>query len=160
MTRQQPGAPDSGAWDAFWDEIHAGARTETIRGVTVRVPTDIPLAVERRMEELADSTALEDVAELVGMIFGGDVLDRWIEAGMGVVEFKTVVAWGMAQGSGQDIGFREAYERVRAADEGKPAGPNRAARRAASKRPSAATGGRSRPTSSASTASTRPASRA
>lgn len=153
MADQQPAA-DGGAWDQFWDEIRAGGRTETIRGVTVRVPTDIPLAVERRMEELADSSALEDVAELVAGIFGADVLDQWIDAGMGMIEFKTVVAWGMAQGTGQDIGFRDAYERIRAADEGKPPGPNRAARRAASKKPSAASGGRSKRTSSANTRST------
>lgn len=155
MSEQQP---DSGAWDAFWDEIRAGGRTETIRGVTVRVPTDIPLAVERRMEELQDSSAMEDVAELVAKIFGADVLDQWIDAGMGMLEFKTVIAWGMAQGTGQDISFRDAYERIRAADEGKaPAGANRAARRAASKKPSGSSGGRSKPTSSASTRSTRAA---
>lgn len=156
MAGQQP-AEDGGSWDAFWDDIRASGRTETIRGVTVQVPTDIPLAVERRMEELQDSSALEDVAELVAGIFGADVLEQWIDAGMGTIEFKTVVAWGMAQGTGQDIDFRDAYERVRAADEGKPPGPNRAARRAASKKPSAATGGRSKRTSSASTASTRAA---
>jgi hypothetical protein len=149
------------SWDQFWSEVTAKARTEVIRGVEVRVPTDIPLAVERRMEELSDSSALEDVADLVSRIFGADVLEQWIDAGMGSTEFKTVVAWGMAQGDGQDISFREAYERVRAADEGKaPAAPNRAARRAASKTPSAATGGPSKRTSSASTASTHKVSRA
>lgn len=156
MAGQQPAA-DGGAWDAFWDDIRARGHTETIRGVTVRVPTDIPLAVERRMEELADSSALEDVAELVAGIFGADVLSQWIDAGMGMIEFKTLIAWGMAQGTGQDISFREAYERIRAADEGKAPAPNRAQRRAASKKPSASSGGRSKRTSSASTASTRAA---
>lgn len=158
---QQPGAPDSGSWDSFWEEIHAAARTETIRGVTITVPTDVPLRIERRMDELRDSAEEADVAELVAELFGADALDTWVTNGMGVVEFKTLIAWGVAQGNGRDISFREAYEKVRAADEeGKPEGPNRAARRAASKKPSASTGGRSKRTSNASTASTRTRSRA
>lgn len=151
--------PQNGSWDAFWAEVNAKARTEIIRGVEVRVPTDIPLAVERRMEELSESTAIEDVAELVASIFGVDVLGQWIDAGMGSTEFKTLIAWATAQGNGRDISFREAYEKVRDADEGKPGGPNRAARRAASKKPSARTGGRSKPTSNANTESGRTTSR-
>lgn len=157
---QQPGAPDSGSWDSFWEEIHAAARTETIRGVTITVPTDVPLRIERRMDELRDSAEEADVAELVAELFGADALDTWVTNGMGVVEFKTLIAWGVAQGNGRDISFRDAYEKVRAADEGKPAGPNRAARRAASKKPSASTGGRSKRTSNASTGSARKTSRA
>lgn len=150
------------SWDAFWAEVAGEQRTEVIRGIEVPVPTNLPLALEKRATDLEDSERFEDYAELVGRIFGPDVLTRWVDAGMGLRELQVVLTWGMAQGSGQDMSFREAFETVmKADDEGKPeapAGANRAARRAAQKKPSAGTGGRSRRTSSASTASTRAAS--
>lgn len=151
-------------WDAFWAEV-SGGRTEVIRGVEVQVPTDMPLVMERRIEELRESEAEEDVAELVSLLFGGDVMAAWIDNGMGALEFQTVLTWGMAQAGGRDLSFEEALELVRSGDgEGKqagPKGPNRAARRAgAPARRSAAGGGRSKPTSRASTTSSRKTSRA
>lgn len=152
-------------WDAFWAEV-SGGRTEVIRGVEVQVPTDMPLAMERRIDELRESEAEEDVAELVALLFGDDVLDAWVDAGMGALEFQTVLTWGMAQAGGQDLTFAQALDLVRTGGgEGKqvgPKGPNRAARRAtgAPAKRSAAGGGRSKPTSRASTSSSRKASRA
>lgn len=146
---------DTSSWDAFWAEVNAGdAPTEVIRGVTVRVPTDLPLGFQQRVNELRDSTADEDVQELVALVFGAGVLDQWIAADMGSREFQVVLAWGIANGGGKPTSFREAFELVTAAAaEGKApsAQPNRAARRAATNSRSSATGGQSRPTSSAST---------
>jgi len=151
------------SWDAFWQEA-SGGRTEVIRGVEVQVPTDMPLVMEKRIEELSDSEAEEDLAELIAMLFGEDVLGAWIENGMGAREFQTVLTWGMAQAGGRDISFGEALELVRSGGgEGKtlgPKGPNRAARRSAPAKRSAAGGGQSRRTSSGSTGSARKTSRA
>lgn len=147
-------------WDAFWEEA-SGGRTEVIRGVEVRVPTDIPLAMEKRVEELRESEAEEDLAELIAMLFGDDVLGEWLNNGMGAMELQTVLTWGMAQAGGRDLSFAEALEFVRSG-EGKPLGPkgpNRAARRAAPAKRSAAGGGQSKRTSSASTGSARRTSR-
>ncbi|MEV8431994.1 hypothetical protein ACWHLZ_28090 [Streptomyces chartreusis] len=150
------------SWDAFWAEV-SGGRTEVIRGVEVAVPSDMPLVMEKRIEELRDSEAEEDLHELVAMLFGGDVLGEWIESGMGVLEFQTVLTWGMAQAGGRDMSFSEALELVRSGGgEGKPAapkGPNRAARRSAPAKRSAAGGGQSRRTSGGSTSSRRTTSR-
>ncbi|MFI0897755.1 hypothetical protein [Streptomyces sp. NPDC020983] len=150
---------DTSSWDAFWAEVNADAgATEVIRRVTVRVPNDLPLGFQQRVNELRDSTADEDVRELVALVFGEGVLDQWIANDMGSREFKVVLAWGVANGTGQPLSFREAYERVVAAEaEGKApsAQPNRAARRAATKSPSSSTGATSRRTSSGSTASAR-----
>jgi hypothetical protein len=145
------------SWDEFWAEV-APSRTEVIRGIEVQVPTDMPLAVEKRIGELRESEAEEDIGELLQLLFGVG-LDEWREAGMGLRELQTVLTWGIAQASGRDMSFAEAYELVSAGDgEGKPLapkGPNRAARRA----PSKSTGGRSKRTSSASTGSARTRSR-
>jgi hypothetical protein len=159
-----PQAVDTSSWDAFWAEVNAGdAPTETIRGVTVRVPSDLPLGFQQRMNELRDSSRDEDVRELVALVFGPGVLDQWIAADMGSREFKVVLAWGIANGGGKPTSFREAFELVTAAEaEGKApsAQPNRAARRAATNSPSSATGRTSKRTSSASTGTARKTSRA
>lgn len=152
--RKPPAAKGEESWDDFWASVSRG-RTETIRGVEVQMPTDMPMVVDKRVEELQNSSRLEDVQELIGLLFGADVLDQWIDAGMGLREFQVVMTWGMAHASGNPLTHREAYDLVeQGAGVGKqlaPKGPNRAARRSQS----AAGGGRSKRTSSASTATSR-----
>jgi hypothetical protein len=155
MAAKAAGGAETQSWDDFWAEVNAKPRTETIRGVTVPVPADLPLNFQQRATALKDSERDEDVRELVGLIFGEGILDRWIEAGMGAREFQVVCAWGYANGSGNATTFREAYDIVmQAAAEGKaPTPPNRAARRAATNKRSSAGGASSKRTSSASTGS-------
>ena len=148
-------------WDAFWSEV-SGGRTEVIRGVEVAVPTDVPMVLEQRIDELRDSDSKEDLAELLALLFGQDVLEQWMDAGMGMLELQTVLTWGMAQAGGRDLSFGEALEIVRSGEGlGKPKGPNRATRRAtgAPAKRSAAGGGQSKRTTSASTGSARKTSR-
>lgn len=151
--------PATQGWDAFWAEVNAKPATEVIRGVTVPVPSDMPLGFQQRANELRDSTRDEDIRELTAMIFGEGVLDQWIANGMGAREFMVVCGWGFANGSGQTMTFREAFDLMAKAEaEGKAASapsPNRATRRAATKKPSSAGGATSKRTSSASTASAR-----
>ena len=148
--------PVTESWDAFWAEV-SGARTEVIRGVTVQVPRDVPFGFEERLQELSESSSREDIADLVESLFGAETFAAWDEAGMGLQELQVVLTWGMAQASGRDLSFREAYEMVLNGAEGKaPSGQNRAARRSQSK----STGGQSKPTSRASTGSARKTSRA
>lgn len=154
------------SWDAFWAEV-SGRRTEVIRGVEVRVPSDIPLGYEERLAQLSDlgeGSRLEEFEPLVSPLFGDGVFAQWVEAGMGTLEFLTVITWGMAQAAGKDLTFAEAYAVAASDDPGKAVGANRAARRAATKtasrKPSVSTGGPSKRTSSGSTGSARRTSRA
>ncbi|MCG5220263.1 hypothetical protein [Streptosporangium sp. KLBMP 9127] len=120
----EPGQPgEYASWDAFWSQIEADQkpRTEVIRGVTVTVPRDLPLRVTRKIERLQHSDKEEDIASLLADVFGGDVLDTWIEAGMGATELQTVLAWAIAQASGTDISFRQAYDRVLERGKAQPA---------------------------------------
>ena len=97
------------SWDEFWAEVEAeqgGPRTETIRGVTVTVPTSLPLRFVRKMERLQDSSRFEDIASLTADLFGQDAVDAWTEAGMGLMELQTIFAWGVAHASGQPVSFR------------------------------------------------------
>ncbi|MFF9197344.1 hypothetical protein ACF09L_19260 [Streptomyces sp. NPDC014779] len=148
------------SWDDFKREVF-GDRTEIIEGVEVKVPTDVPFGVAARMGDLSESSAQEDFEELVCALFGPEVFEQWMEAGMGQIGLMTVLTWGMAQAAGNDISFQEAYTAIVSGDPGKamspeaPA-PNRAARRSRS----GSTGGQSRRTSPASTGSKRTRSRA
>lgn len=159
MPARKPAGPATQSWDAFWAEVNAKPKTEVIRGVTVPVPTDMPLGFQQRANELRDSTNDADIRELTAMIFGDGVLDQWIANGMGAREFMVVCGWGFANGSGQTMTFREAYDLMAKAEaEGKAdsaPSPNRATRRAATKKPSSAGGATSKRTSSASTGSAR-----
>lgn len=157
--RKAAASSDSQSWDAFWSEV-SGARTEVIRGVEVRVPSDVPLVMEQRIEELSESDAEGDVAELLKLLFGADVFETWRQNGMGMREMQTVIAWGMAHAGGREMTFAEAHELVQTETAAAGKAPNRATRRKAASKPrSAAGGGRSRQTSSASTASARKTSR-
>ena len=151
-------AADTESWDAFWSERSRAEAVErphtTIRGVHVPVPHDLPLAFERRVEELKGSSREEDVRELVGMVFGGDVLGEWVSAGMGRDEFETVLLWGMAAGRGKPLTFAEAREAVLTRGNSLRPVANRAARRG-----SGGSGGPSKRTSHASTGSGRKRSR-
>ncbi|MFE6079968.1 hypothetical protein [Streptomyces virginiae] len=159
MTAPRTRKPDPGGFDAYWAEI-SNTKTDTVRGVTIRIPTDIPMAVEQRLADLQESSREEDLVELITLLFGvdADAFDTWKNAGMGAMEFQVLVIWGMSHAGGSPMTVAEAHEAVvQATAEGKdPAGPNRAARRASS----ASTGGRSKPRSARTTGSTRTTSRA
>lgn len=153
-------ARKSESWDIFWARV-TNAGSETIRGVEVLIPTDVPLAMEHRLKDLEEDTSEEAIHEMVGLLFGPTVLDKWISNGMGLMEFKTVLAWGMAHAAGAKVTFQEAYDIVLAEETAEGKAPaNRAQRRAASKKPSGVTGGPSKRTSNGSTSSARRTSRA
>ncbi|WP_367128330.1 hypothetical protein [Saccharothrix sp. HUAS TT1] len=150
---------------AFWRDATAGEvrETKTIFGVTVEVPTDLPLNFENLVEAMGKSSKEEDVKKLVGILFGQDVLDTWKARGCTGRQFQVLFMWGYANGQGKPTTFAEAKQladEAAAADaEGKAAPvPNRADRRAkasSATRASGAAGRSSSRTSSASTASRR-----
>ncbi len=144
-------------WDEFWQEVErkeaeaAGTLpTTVIRGVEVPIPHDLPLRFQRKLEAVEHSESDDDVRALLVDLFGADTLDQWIDAGMKGLELRCVLLWAVAHGNGRPITFAEALEAVRT--EGKSLAPvaNRTQKRA-----SARSGGRSKPTSPASTDSKR-----
>lgn len=161
MTAPDPVETDHQSWDQFWQEIGGAARTETVRGVTITVPTDLPLSIQARLDAAIEDE--EQVQSLAADLFGPGKLDELIAAGVGAQEFVTLVAWAIAQVERPDLTFREAWEQVQAQREraraGNLPGPaNRAARRASTTR-SATGGGPSKRTTAASTGSARKTSR-
>lgn len=154
---------DRQSFDAFWAELEAerGVRTEyeDILGVQVPVPTRMPLAFAFQLEDLKASEDTEDFRRLVGDLFGSDVFEQLLDAGVDEEMMLVILGWGMAHAKGKSLTFREAYELFNGDGQGNPQAANREARRAAQRSQSADGGGRSRPTSSGSTASRRNRSR-
>lgn len=143
------------SWDAMWAEVR-GDRTETIRGVVVRVPTGFTLDLEQRLEELKTASGLGGFIAIATELFGAAACAELREARLDLLQWQVLVAWGMSHARGVPVTFRQAYDEVKArnaeAPQGKASAPT--------KRSAAGSGGRSRRTSSASTASTPAASSA
>ncbi|MBF8191656.1 hypothetical protein ITP53_39380 [Nonomuraea sp. K274] len=159
----QPAEPDENeqqSWDDFWAEQmraeqaeREGPPTKTIRGVKVAVPHDLPLMFEIRADQLRGSSDQAAFEQLIGDLFGAQVLDAWIANGMGEREFRTVLAWGLANGRGDTMTFRQAYDLVRARELGKAARKTETSDQENAE--SESSGGRSKPTSAANTSSRR-----
>lgn len=148
---------------AFWSQHRAkqDRETKTILGVTIEVPTELPLGVEDLYNELSeqDITSLSAVEPLVELLFGRDVFGVWKRNGITLDMLQVLFAWAMSNGAGKPISFEEAAVVVAEAEATGKA-RNRAARRASSKTLASARGGRSSSrTSAASTASKRKTSR-
>lgn len=150
------------AWDDFWSEVEreelaerGEAATEVIRGVTVQVPHDLPLKFDRKLDKLKNSSDEADMRELLELLFGGDVLDQWVENGMKSTEFQTVLTWGLANGKGKALTFREAYELGKQQNQAEGKAPAPKTGPVATRSRSGASGGRSKRTSAASTKSSR-----
>jgi hypothetical protein len=152
---------------AFWRAHRAkdAPEIQRILGVDVPVPTELPLALAALGDELATSEDQGDVERIVTLLFGEDVYQRWVTAGLTAEQLAVLMAWGMANATGTPTTFAEAAQLAadaEAAGKARKAAvvPNRAARRASSRTPaSASTGGSSSRTSAASTASPRKRSR-
>ncbi|MFB4294791.1 hypothetical protein ACBI99_44680 [Nonomuraea sp. ATR24] len=164
-----PQEAEGESWDAFWDEVLRVSPTVTIRGTRVRRPADLPISFDERLARASNGNDEQTFRMLLGELFGTDVLDTWVAAGMGSREFKTVLTWGVACGRGRPISFREAYERIEAREAadreatalGKaPEGPEDSESSTPTSEESAGTGRSSRRTSAASTSSSRKRSRA
>lgn len=154
-------AADTQSWDDFIAarrRARGKAATEVICGVEVMIPTDITLDFEDRLKQVEAADDAETLEELVGELFGDGALQAWREQGMTRDEFQIVFVWGISHANKKPITFSEAAQLAEEQEQGKVPAPNRAARRAASRPRAAATGTRSKRTSSASTASARKAS--
>lgn len=131
---------DTQSWDDYWARVEEKRRAERgnapttlIRGVEVTVPTSLPLRFDRDLERLQESEDLADVQRLLVELFGRDVLDQWVDAGMHEEEFRTALLWGIARGKRRDLTFEQAHELVMRQGEALRAPANRAERRAPGK---------------------------
>lgn len=146
---------DHQSWDDFWAEVVPDERTETIRGVIIKVPHRLPLKFDRRATQLKNSGDEEAIGELLTMLFGVNVLDAWVDADMDDLELKVALMWGMAHGKGRAISFRRAYELVmeqeaaKAQDQAEGKAPASARSSTRKRSASGSTGGRSKRTSDA-----------
>ncbi|MCP2261086.1 hypothetical protein LX15_004806 [Streptoalloteichus tenebrarius] len=139
---------------AFWAEHDDTTReTRRILGVDVTVPHDLPLRFEQRLDQAGAAATEDDLRVLLVDLFGQDVLDRWVDAGITSRQLQVLLAWGIANGSGRRIGFAEAADIVAKAEAAKGKAASRAPAGGSSRtRASAGTGRSSKRTSAASMA--------
>jgi hypothetical protein len=148
-------------FDAFWQAQRAEQPRVRIRGVEVPIPMDLPLALVAQMHGATPADE-EQNRRLLAELYGPEVIEQWISAGMGAREFFVVLTWSFVRGTGGTITFADAAVRAdevlaKMSDQGKaaapkPTAPNRRARRSAS------AGASSSRTSAASTGSRRASS--
>lgn len=80
-------------FDAFWSARDRKGKTTTIMGETVTLPPSLPLQFELEARKLQRSKRDKDVRKLVGILFGPDMLDRWVAKGMDLEQFSVLLAW-------------------------------------------------------------------
>lgn len=102
-----PAADEHGTedFDAFWAARKRTRRSTKIMGQLVTLPPSIPLQFEMEARRLERSKTDQDVQHLVGILFGPDALDGWIEAGLDAEQFAVLLAWapGAITGSGMTL---------------------------------------------------------
>jgi|ERR1700741_5467920 len=96
-------------YDAFWEQYSAKSPRKKVRvlGQLISLPFDIPLSLERRMSvtNMADKEAL---GQLLAEIYGEDVLDAWVDNGMGTKQMALLVSWTLLRVQGSDITLQDA----------------------------------------------------
>ncbi|MFE4205360.1 hypothetical protein ACFRSX_03445 [Streptomyces goshikiensis] len=124
---------DATDFDAFIVEELATRPRErlTLYGKTYVLPESLPIMFTLLMTRVQDSQDPDDVAKLLAILFGGDVLNTWAEHGMTDRQLGILLIFSAANvrrpGSVTLPRAAELYDEQEA---GKAAGPNRATRRA------------------------------
>ncbi|MGW3057683.1 hypothetical protein ACWC98_17425 [Streptomyces goshikiensis] len=130
-------ALDATDFDAFIVEEAAKRPRQPVKlyGKTYVLPDSLPVMFTLLMTRVEDSQDPEDVARLLALLFGGDVLDSWAEKGMTDRQLGILLIFSAANtrmpGSVTLARAAELYEEQEA---GKAAVPNRATRRATGKK--------------------------
>lgn len=120
-------------FDAFIVEECATRPRQPLKlyGKTYVLPESLPIMFTLLMTRVQDSQDPNDVARLLAILFGADVLESWAEQGMTDRQLGILLIYSAANtrtpGSVSLARAAELYEEQEA---GKAAGPNRAARRA------------------------------
>lgn len=110
---------DFDAWRAQQRAKRTGGRRVKVFGTVVTLPSSLPLGVTLSMDDLGDSSDIDDVRDVVGILYGKDALDHWIAEGVDLDDFQILMAWGVASASGQNITFDRAAELVAEAEKKK-----------------------------------------
>lgn len=115
--------PEVENFDDFdaWRRARLAARGETkpvtVFGREVVLPTGLPLGWTIEMETAAASDDPKIIRKMVGVLYGDDALDWFIEAGCTTDEFEILLAFGFAHADGKPVSFQRAAELVAEANE-------------------------------------------
>jgi hypothetical protein len=126
-----PARPEFEDFDAYWEQRERARRPAVVRvrGIDVEAPSDLPVEMQLRADQVAVTTMDEVRDVLETLLGGGDVVDELVEAGIGMRELQLLTTWATAHGSGQPVTLAEADDLLTQAEAGE-AGKPRAQRRA------------------------------
>lgn len=112
--KQNPAQPESQyeSFESFWDDFAQNRVVPTvdILGVDVPVPHDVSLGLQQRVFT-ANGEDVDGMVELMEQMFGEEILEQLMEAGVTGDQMVIILAWGVMNGSGEKVTFREAAER-------------------------------------------------
>lgn len=103
-------------FDAFWTTRVRKAPRVKIMGQVVQLPPSLPLRFEMEARRLAESESLDDVKALLSIIFPGDAMDMWTQAGMDLEQFKVLLAWAPRRIAGNPVTLEEVAEALAKAE--------------------------------------------
>lgn len=156
----------------FWAaQKRKATKLRNVFGVDVELPPSLPLDFELQAKAVEDSQDENETKKLIGVLFGDEALDHWTRSGIDLDQFAVLLLWGTANtrrpnsltlGRAFQIYEKrmaeleaEALAKAKAAGEeevGAGKAPAAVVTQKTPGRRSAATGGRSKRTSRASTA--------
>lgn len=122
---------DFDAWRSQQRAKRTGGRRVKVFGRVVALPTSLPLGLQLSLDDISN---VDDVRRIVGILYGEDALDHWVECDVDMADFQTLMAWGMASADGQRITFDEAARLVAEATKEKAAAGKARAPKKAKKR--------------------------
>ncbi|MFJ9816158.1 hypothetical protein ACIRU3_12995 [Streptomyces sp. NPDC101151] len=136
-TGEQPLVETAADFDAFFAEQDTAAErvSLTLFGRTYVLPASLPLMFTLQMERVQHSSEPGDIAKMLATLFGAGALDTWAEAGMTDQQLGIVLIYaaGNIRAPGS-VSMQRAAELYAEQEKGKAAAPNRAARRATTKK--------------------------
>ena len=148
-------------FDTFWSTLEQEPVVlRNVFGADVVLEPGLPLKFQVMSERLKDEQTEAALHEMIALVFGRGVLDTWIDNGVTHEQLMVLFMWGISnRKTPGSMTLQRAYElhRQHTADQGKA--EQAPTPQTTSGAGSAGTGGRSKPTSRASTASRKTTSR-
>ncbi|MFK0180005.1 hypothetical protein ACIQVR_28990 [Streptomyces xanthochromogenes] len=124
-------------FDAFFaEQAEAAERVSlTLFGREYVLPESLPLMFTLQMERVQNSSDPGDIRKMLATLYGADALDTWAEAGMTDKQLGIVLIYSAGNiRSPGSVSMQRAAELYAEQEKGKAAAPNRAARRATTKK--------------------------
>ncbi len=97
-------------FDAFNAEQKTKRIGVKVRGITILLPSALPMMFDIKMARFAKSSDIEAYVELLRDVFGAGAIDRLSDAGVTDAEFEVLFLWSLGNLKGRKLSLPEAKE--------------------------------------------------